>query len=251
MNLAVNARDAMPTGGCLRVETRIIDGDEVPVASGLDAPAGRYAVLAVEDTGLGMDEATRQRIFGPFFTTKGAGIGTGLGLSMVQGIVAQSGGYIDVDTAPGRGTAFKIYLPLQEGATTNIETPAAVPAVMGEETILLVEDRAEVRDYAAEVLRDYGYCVIEAANADEALGRCQRESARIHLVLADVMMPGTSGVDLVARLSKIQPGIKSLFMSGYSEDVVRDRVLLEGSRFIQKPFTPDELADKVRTVLLL
>jgi PAS domain S-box-containing protein len=251
MNLAVNARDAMPAGGCLRVETGIIDGDDVPITTGLDAPGGRYAVLAVEDTGVGMDEATRQRIFEPFFTTKGAGIGTGLGLSMVQGIVAQSGGYIDVDTAPGRGTAFKIYLPLQEGATANSEAPAAVPALMGEETVLLVEDRAEVRDYAAEVLRDYGYRVIEAANADEALARCQRESARIHLVLADVMMPGTSGVDLVARLSKIQPGIKSLFMSGYSEDVVRDRVLLEGSRFIQKPFTPDELADKVRTVLLL
>ena len=250
MNLAVNARDAMPAGGCLSVKTAVVSWQEVHALSGIDMPAGQYALLAVADTGLGMDELTRQRIFEPFFTTKGAGIGTGLGLSMVQGIVAQSGGYIDVETAPGQGTAFKIYLPLRDPAIPQKENLKSVPALSGGETVLIVEDRPEVRDYASETLRDYGYRVIEASNAEEALTLCQREADPIDLVLTDVMMPGLSGVELVIRLATLRPGIKALFMSGYSEDVVRHRIKLEGSRFIQKPFGPDELAENIRAVLL-
>jgi PAS domain S-box-containing protein len=249
MNLAVNARDAMPHGGCLRVETAIVDRDSAQVPSGVGIPAGRYGALVVTDTGLGMDETTRQRVFEPFFTTKGTGIGTGLGLSMVQGIVAQSAGYIAVDTAPGEGTAFKIYLPLRSGAVISTDAPPVTHTHEGNETVLVVEDRPDVREYVSEALKERGYRVIEAANADEALTLCRREAAPIHLVLSDVMMPGISGVDMVDRLAKIQPGIKALFMSGYSEEVVRRKALHEASRFIQKPFTPDELAERVRTVL--
>ena len=181
---------------------------------------------------------TRQRIFEPFFTTKGAGFGTGLGLSMVQGIVAQSGGYIDVETAPGQGTTFKIYLPLRDPAIPQKQSLKSAPALRGGETVLIVEDRAEVRDYASETLKDYGYRVIEASNAEEALSLCRREATSIDLVLTDVMMPGLSGVELVVRLADLRPGIKALFMSGYSEDVLRKRIKLEGSALSRSRSVP-------------
>jgi PAS domain S-box-containing protein len=250
MNLAVNARDAMPRGGRLLVETALVDLDESYAAAHADARAGRYALLAVSDTGAGMDEATRQRIFEPFFTTKGPGQGAGLGLSTVQGIVVQSGGFINVYSEPGQGTTLKIYLPALAGVAAEAGKPEAVPAPRGSETILLVEDQEEVRDFAATVLKAYGYRVIPASNAGEAILICERESTHFHMVLTDVVMPHTSGRELASRLEKLRPGIKTLFMSGYTDNVIgRHGVLDEGAELIQKPFSPAELARKVRTVL--
>ena len=169
---------------------------------------------------------------------------------MVQGIVAQSGGYIDVRSEPGQGTTFKIYLPALAEAAADAGRPAAVPALGGKETVLVVEDQAEVRDYAVAALKAYGYRVIQAENAGAALLLCERERGRIHLVLTDVVMPNMSGRELADRLEKMRPGIKVLFMSGYTDDVIAHHgVLEEGAEFIQKPFSPEELAGKVRAVL--
>jgi DNA-binding response OmpR family regulator len=235
MNVVVNARDAMPGGGKLLIET---------------ARVGRYVMLAVSDNGVGMDEQTQRQIFEPFFTTKGAGQGTGLGLSMVQGIVAQSGGYINVYSEPGQGTTFKIYLPVPAETVADAGKPETVAALGGRETVLVVEDQAEVRAYAVAVLKAYGYRVIEAEGAGEALLLCERDGQRIDLVLTDVVMPNLSGRELAQRLGKLQSGIKVLFMSGYTDEViVNNGVLEEGAEFIQKPFTPEQLAGKIRAVL--
>jgi CheY-like chemotaxis protein len=197
-----------------------------------------------------MNEATKQQIFEPFFTTKGIGEGTGLGLSMVQGIVAQSGGYIDVYSEPGHGTTFKIHLPALAGEAADLAKPATVSAQRGNETILVVEDQTEVREYAVAALKTYGYRVIPAADAGEALMISERESSPIHLVLTDVVMPNTSGRELVARLTKGRPGLKVLFMSGYTDDVLgRHGVLETGIDLIEKPFSPEDLAGKVRELL--
>ena len=250
MNLVVNARDAMPGGGKLLIETAGVERDESYARLHLEARAGRYVMLAVSDNGVGMDEETRQRIFEPFFTTKGVGQGTGLGLSMVQGIVAQSGGYIDAYSEPGQGTTFKIYLPRVTEAVTDEGMPEAVPALGGKETVLVVEDQAQVRDYTVAVLKEYGYRVIQAENASEALLFCERERERVDLVLTDVVMPNVSGRELANRLEKLRPGIKVLFMSGYTDNAVMHHGVLEKSaEFIQKPFSPEELAGKVRAVL--
>jgi PAS domain S-box-containing protein len=248
MNLVVNARDAMPGVGKLLVETACVEWDDRDMRSHPEARVGRYVMLAVTDTGMGMDEETKSRIFEPFFTTKGIGKGTGLGLPMVQGIVAQSGGYLEVESEKGKGTAFKIYLPaLAEGAA-DADIPAAAPALGGYETILVVEDQAEVRKFATLVLTEYGYRVIAAQSADEALLLCQRE--RIDLVLTDVVMPNLSGRDLADRIETLRPGTKVLFMSGYTGNVIEHHgVLEEGAMFIQKPFSPESLAAKVRAVL--
>ena len=250
MNLAVNARDAMPHGGRLLLETGRVERDENYARLHPEARPGRYALLAVSDTGVGMDEATRQRIFEPFFTTKEVGQGTGLGLAMVQGIVAQSGGYINVYSEPGQGTTFKVYLPVLAETAADAVKPPSVPAPRGQETILVVEDQAEVRDYAVAVLTEYCYHPIPAADAGEALSICERESGRIHLVLTDVVMPHTSGRELAARVVKMRPGTKILFMSGYTDNViVHHGVLDEGVFFIGKPYTPSALAKKIREVL--
>jgi PAS domain S-box-containing protein len=248
MNLTVNARDSMPDGGKLRIETAVVEWGEGQARSHPDARVGRYVVLAVSDTGVGMDEETRNRIFEPFFTTKGIGKGTGLGLSMVQGIVAQSGGYIDVYSEEGQGTTFKIYLPALAEAAADAENPEVAPTVGGKETVLVVEDQAEVRKYAVAVLKEYGYRVIPVEGAGEALLLCERE--RIDLVLTDVVMPHISGQELAERLKTLQPGIKVLFMSGYTDNIIEHHgVLEEGAEFIEKPFSPGELARKVRTAL--
>jgi hypothetical protein len=250
LNLVVNARDAMAGGGKLLIETARVERDESYARSHPEARVWRYAMLAVSDNGVGMDEETRQRIFEPFFTTKGVGKGTGLGLSMVQGIVAQSGGYIDVYSEPGQGTSFKIYLPALAEAEADAGRPAAVPALGGKETVLVVEDQAEVRNYAVAVLKAYGYRVITAEDAGEALLQCEWERGRIHLILTDVVMPNVSGRELAGRLEKLRPGIKVLFMSGYTDNViVHHGVLEEGAEFLQKPFSPEQLAAKVRAVL--
>jgi hypothetical protein len=249
MNLAVNARDAMPHGGRLSIETAIAEWGESHAQLHPGARPGRYVMLAVSDSGIGMDEATRERIFEPFFTTKEAGKGTGLGLSMVQGSVEQSGGCIEVHSEPGHGTTFSIYLPALAGAAADAGMPAAVPALSGKETVLVVEDQEEVRRYAAAALKAYGYQVIPAADAGEALLVCERE--RIDLVLTDVVMPDLSGGELANRLGKRWPAIKVLFMSGYTDDaIVRHGVLEKEAEFIQKPFSPEELAIKVREVLV-
>jgi len=250
MNLAVNARDAMPQGGRLSIETGFVNSDNTDLASHPDMRPGSYAMLAVSDTGVGMDEATRNRIFEPFFTTKAAVNGTGLGLSMVQGIVAQSGGYIDVHSEPGRGTTFKIYLPTSPMPAMIAEKPTTTGDLRGRETVLVVEDQAEVRAYAAAVLKGYGYHVTQAANAGEALLICENEGDHIDLVLTDVVMPHTSGVELVKRIAALRPRIKALYMSGYTGDTIVHHGVLEEGYFIQKPFSPEDLARKVREVLV-
>ena len=250
MNLAVNARDAMPGGGNLLIETACVDRAWGGSPSHPDARAGACIMLAVTDNGAGMDEETKNRIFEPFFTTKGVGKGTGLGLSMVQGIVAQSGGSIEVHSGPGRGSAFRIYLPALADAAADDEGPAAVAAVTGNETVLVVEDQAEVRQYISGLLNEYGYRVIQAENASQALLACEQDRGRIDLVLTDVVMPNVSGRELADRLETLQPGIKVLFMSGYTDNIIeRHGVLERGVEFIQKPFNPEDLARKVRAVL--
>ena len=249
MNLAVNARDAMPGGGRLRIETAVEEAGKGPAEWHMGARAG-YVMLAVSDNGVGMDEATRRRMFEPFFTTKGIGKGTGLGLSMVQGIVEQSGGYLEVDSVPGRGTTFGIYLPRVADARDDAAKAPGVPvaALRGHETVLVVEDQAEVRKYAADALKTYGYNVIQAENEGAALLLCEREP--IDLVLTDVVMPNVSGRELAEHLVQHRPGMKVLFMSGYTDDAIENHgVLRKGAGFIQKPFSPGQLADKVRETL--
>jgi two-component system cell cycle sensor histidine kinase/response regulator CckA len=243
MNLVVNARDAMPGGGRLLIETSSVDLDRP------QATPRRYAVLSVSDRGIGMDQETRRRIFEPFFTTKPVGQGTGLGLATVQGIVEQSGGHVSVFSEQGQGTTFKIYLPAL-GPGPSSDEPSTLPALGGSETILVVEDRIGVRHYTEAALRSYGYKVLQAANAIEALAIAQRERGPIHLMLTDVVMPNIGGGELAQQLEKLRPGIRVIFMSGFSGNVpqVRD-ALAAPAKFIQKPFSPEELAEKVREVL--
>jgi PAS domain S-box-containing protein len=250
MNLAANARDAMREGGKLSIDTAVVEWDESHAQLHPQARPGPHVLLAVSDTGVGMDEETRRHIFEPFFTTKEVGQGTGLGLSMIQGIVEQSGGFIEVTSQPACGTTLRVYLPRTEDAAPSQRTPEAAPRTDGKETVLVVEDQLEVQKYAAAALRAHGYRVIQAASADEALPLWERESDRIDLVLTDVVMPNMSGPELVNQLERRRPGIKVLFMSGYSDDAIAHHgVLEEGVAFIQKPFSPDQLAGKVRAVL--
>jgi two-component system cell cycle sensor histidine kinase/response regulator CckA len=249
MNLAVNSRDAMPQGGKLLIQTSVAEWDEDQAQLHPGAPAGSYVVLAVSDTGVGMDEETRRHIFEPFFTTKEVGKGTGLGLAMVQGIVVQSGGHIEVHSEPGHGTTFRLYLPRVD-APADSSQPATVPAIGGMATVLVVEDQAEVRKYTATALKAYGYRVIQAENPGEALLLCER-AGNIDLALTDVVMPYLGGRELADRLAKRWPRIKVLFMSGYTDDTIMPvGVLKNGTAFIQKPFTPEQLAVKVRELLM-
>ena len=250
VNLAVNARDAMLDGGRLILETRDVELDEVHAAEHPSVQPGPHVMLAISDTGIGMDEPTRTRIFEPFFTTKGEGKGTGLGLSTVYGIVKQSGGSIWVYSKLGRGTTFKIYLPrVQEVARQG---QAARPATMvtGTETILVVEDDGALRDLARRILRTAGYTVLTASNGGEALLLLEGHDGPVHLMLTDVVMPGMSGRDLAARLADIRPQMKVLYTSGYTDDtILRHGVLNEAVHFIQKPYATAELRRKVREVL--
>jgi PAS domain S-box-containing protein len=250
MNLAVNSRDAMPDGGKFSIETGFVEWDESQAQLRPGAHAGTYVMLSVSDTGEGMSEETRGHIFEPFFTTKEVGKGTGLGLSTIHGIVEQSGGCVEVASEPGRGTTFKIYMPRVVDAPAESGSPEAVPEMGGKETVLVVEDQTEVREYAATALRAYGYQVMEAANAEEALLVCEREGERIDLILTDVVMPGLSGRELADRLKQRGYGIKVLFMSGHTDDMILHHgVLRKEAEFIQKPFGPGQLAMKVREML--
>jgi two-component system, cell cycle sensor histidine kinase and response regulator CckA len=249
VNLAVNARDAMPNGGRLTIETANVELDEAsaPVLAGMRP--GSYVMIAVSDTGSGMDAATRARVFEPFFTTKEQGKGSGLGLATVYGMVKQSGGYIWVDSEPGRGATFKAYLPATAPASG---APAAVSDTgdpLGSETVLLVEDEDAVRALAREVLRRHGYIVLEARHGVDALRVAERHADEIQLLIADIVMPHMSGRELAERLATVRPAMRILFMSGYADHALVHDDVTPIATFLQKPFTPEVLARKVRGIL--
>jgi two-component system cell cycle sensor histidine kinase/response regulator CckA len=245
LNLAVNARDAMPAGGVLSFETRnVVLGDDGPVR------AGSYVQLTVTDTGEGMTPDVRTHIFDPFFTTKPAGEGTGLGLATVYGIVDQSGGHVVVYSEPDLGTSFKVYLPASDEPAAQVpDEVAPAPSRPASETVLLVEDEAVVRGLVREILERDGYSVLEAAGPEEALA-ASKDDRHIHLLLTDVVMPRMSGPEIARSVGAVRDGLKVLYMSGYSDAAVVQRGLLEpGTAFIQKPFRAQELTQKVRSLL--
>jgi len=249
MNLAVNARDAMPGGGTLTLETENVHLDEAYCRQHLGSTPGNYVLLAVSDNGAGMDRDTLSHVFEPFFTTKEIGKGTGLGLATVYGIVKQNGGFINIDSGPERGTMFKIYFPrIKE--EEQIEKTVEAPFSSGTGTILLVEDDAMVRGVTAALLEEIGYTVLIAKTPLEALAICEKKDTAIDLLLTDVVMPEMKGPELRHRINDIRPGIKVLFMSGYTANViVHHGVLEEGVRFIHKPFSMQDLAGKVRDAI--
>jgi PAS domain S-box-containing protein len=251
VNLAVNARDAMPQGGKLTIETQTLNLDEGYASTHWSATPGKYAVLAVTDSGSGMDEQTRSRIFEPFYTTKEAGKGTGLGLAMVYAIVKQSGGFIWVYSELGNGTVFRIYLPVaDQGLEEESPRPLSAAEARGTETILVAEDSAAVRNTALQILQRSGYTVLEAPNGKSALDLARKRAGKIHLLLTDVVMPEMSGRELAEEFVGLRPGVRVIFMSGYTDDaVVRHGVLSASIEYIQKPFSPDSLLRKVREVL--
>jgi PAS domain S-box-containing protein len=250
MNLVVNARDAMPQGGRLTIETANAELDHHDTRAHPDVRPGPYVVLAVTDTGVGMDEVTRVRVFEPFFSTKGPDKGTGLGLAVVHGIVKQSGGHIAVDSEPGRGTTFRIYLPrVEDAAAPGKSHYGLVKAPRGSETILLTEDEPAVRALARHVLTTHGYTVLEADHGKAALHVAEECRGPIHLLVTDVIMPGMSGPQLTDRLSAERTGLKVLYLSGHTDSAIRQAVLKADAAFLQKPFTPTALAQKVREVL--
>jgi CheY-like chemotaxis protein len=251
MNLVVNARDAMPQGGRLEVRTAGVQLGEADTRDQPEVRPGAYVLLTVRDTGIGMDEATRARIFEPFFTTKGIGKGTGLGLAMVYGIVKQSGGHIDVETAHGQGTTFCIYLPSAGSALTEAPpVPIAADAPIGTETVLIAEDEEGVRDLVQQVLRRSGYTVLEARDGEEALALVEQHPGPIHLLLTDVVMPRLGGGRLARRLLRLRPETRVLFMSGFADSTLaRHEVVSGDADCLIKPFSAEALARKVRETL--
>jgi CheY-like chemotaxis protein/two-component sensor histidine kinase len=238
VNLAVNARDAMPNGGSVTIETADVDNDD-----------GRYVELRLTDTGIGMTDNERQQLFDPFFTTKEGG--TGLGLATVYGIVEQSGGTIEVDSAPGMGSSFRIWLPRAEAPG---EAPAPAPEVVtpqsGDETILLVEDETVVRQLVAEILESTGYTVMQAGDGPSALELLRRHAGTLHLLVTDVVMPGMSGPEVAQAVASMRPGTQVLYTSGYTDSQIGHHGVLEpGIAFLQKPFSADDLTSKVRSML--
>ena len=258
MNLVVNARDAMPSGGKLTLETANIELDRGYALDHLGVTPGSYVMIVVRDTGVGMDAATQARIFEPFFTTKERGRGTGLGLSTVFGIMQQNHGHVWVESAPGAGTTFRLYLPRVDAVATPVRPRGRPTTLYGSETVLLVEDDDQVRAVALTILKKFGYSVIAARDGDEAQRVCEAHPHRIHLLLTDVVMPGITGPELARRLRGIRPDMEVLCMSGYTDEA--DRKLgsgaLDGSddsddsiEYLQKPFTAEALSLRVRAVI--
>ncbi|HEV8549511.1 MAG TPA: ATP-binding protein, partial [Polyangiaceae bacterium] len=250
MNLTVNARDAMPQGGTISIETSSVELDADYAAERVGVTPGRYVLLQMTDTGTGMDTATQKRIFEPFFTTKEVGRGTGLGLSTVYGIVQQSGGHIVLDSALGRGTTFRIYLPEASEAAVEPElrrTPVRPPAGSG--TVLVVEDDDEVRQVTVRMLRDHGYTVLDTGNGMDAVALATENRAGIDLLLVDVVMPRMSGPTLATELGTILPGLRTLYMSGYAGARAERSPLAPGTRYIEKPFTPSGLVKAVSDLM--
>jgi PAS domain S-box-containing protein len=251
MNLAVNARDAMPSGGRLMIRTANATVDAERARRRVDVRPGDYVELSVSDTGIGIEEETLAHIFEPFFTTKVQGKGTGLGLSTVYAIVQQNGGHIEVESEPGRGTTFTIRFPRVEGEVAEVRPVVREEMPRGTETVLVVEDDDAVRDLVCQMLRMVGYAVLEARHGGEALLICEQSREHIHLMVTDVVMPQMSGRQLAERLAPLQPDMKVVFMSGHTDDaVIRHGVRNAMMTFIQKPFTPAALAKKVRAVLV-
>ena len=251
MNLAVNARDAMPGGGVLTLETENVHLDWEYARTHPGVRAGPHVLLVIRDNGLGMDADTQARIFEPFFTTKAPGLGTGLGLSTVYGIVRQSGGHIWVYSEPGLGTVFKIYFPVtEEIAHPHAEPQPADDALHGRETVLVVDDSESLRPVVTRILRQYGYTVIESASGEAAIRAAEEQTGRIDLLLTDIVMPGMTGPQLARDLVRWHPDLRVLFMSGYAENaVVREGLSHPSAGFIEKPFSPETLAREVRRAL--
>ncbi|MGO9083784.1 MAG: ATP-binding protein [Candidatus Sulfotelmatobacter sp.] len=249
LNLVINARDAMPTGGTLTLETANADLDESYAQEHAGVRAGSYVMLAVSDNGVGMDAETQSHIFEPFFTTKENDKGSGMGLATVYGIMQQSGGHISVYSEPGRGSTFKLYLPrVEEAAEASTKARSLAASIRGSETILVAEDDRQVRDLAVAILKACGYLVLESGFDAERV--CQQHQGGIDLLLTDVVMREMSGPDLAQRLKKLRPLTKVLFMSGYTDAaIVHQGVLDPGIAFLPKPFTPSSLAGRVRQVL--
>jgi CheY-like chemotaxis protein len=250
LNLVVNARDAMPNGGRLALETASVGPDDTAARPHAQLPPGSYAKIAVSDTGCGMSPEVQAHIFEPFFTTKDVGKGTGLGLATVYGIVKQTAGYIEVSSEVGRGTRFEIYLPqIQE--TTQPPEPGPAPGTTagGSETVLLTEDDKALRVLAREILQLQGYTVLEARDATEALRISEGHEGPIHLLLTDVVMPGMNGRELAKRLTSARSNVRVLLMSGYSDPIAAHGTPVPGASFLQKPFTPEGLTRKVREAL--
>jgi len=248
-NLATNARDAMPAWGILSIRTDIAEmGDEYIKAHGY-GKIGRYVLIQISDTGKGMDAITKERIFEPFFTTKGVGKGTGLGLAIVYGIIMQHNGYINVYSVPGKGTTFRIYLPLIESEVKRKKPDIHVIQKGGTETVLIAEDEEEVRNLMKIVLEDHGYKVIEAADGVDAVDKFKENMDKIRLLLFDVIMPNKSGKEAYDAINEIRPDIKALFMSGYSKDIIQEDISRLGLHFVSKPILPTELLKKVREAL--
>jgi two-component system cell cycle sensor histidine kinase/response regulator CckA len=251
VNLAVNARDAMPQGGRLTIETQNVVIGEHDAQKHASLQPGDYVMMAISNSGHAIDPGILPHIFEPFFTTKERGEGTGLGLSMVYGIVKQSGGWIWVYSEPGHGTSFKIYLPRVDKPVPSAEEKHVdIESQRGNETVLVVEDEESVRKLTCQALRTYGYHVIEAASGGEALLACERRAQPIPLLITDVVMPQTSGPELAARLRQLRPEMRVLYTSGYTDDaVVRHGLLDQTVSFLQKPFSPGALARMVREIL--
>ena len=251
LNILINARDAMPFGGKITIEAKNIVFKQHFYWEDVEIKAGKYLMLVISDTGTGMDAETKKRIFEPFFTTKKEGKGTGLGLSTVYGIVKQSGGFINVYSEKGLGSAFKLYFPCVKEPVVPIKSKTgSSKSLRGSETILVAEDEDNLRNLVCEILRTHGYNVLEAANGGSALLKCEKYKEPIHLLLSDVVMPEMSGAELVERLLPIHPEMKVIYMSGYTDDaVIRHGILEEKVQFLQKPFSPNSLLKKVRSIL--
>jgi len=248
MNLATNARDSMKDGGTFSITTEQVD--DSAAGKGVPGKPGKYALVTVSDTGGGMDEETAEHIFEPFFTTKGVGEGTGLGLSIVYGIIKQHNGYIEVQSEPGKGTAFRVYLPLIKSEVAEIQPRRVEQPMGGTETILLAEDDTQSRALIREVLERFGYTIIEAVDGEDAIGKFAEEKDRISLIILDVIMPKKDGRTTYGRIKEIDPGMKALFMSGYTADIIHRKGIYEDNlNFLSKPVLPYDLAMKVREIL--